>query len=462
MDNLSRKLTRREVRAALGRLPKELDETYDQAMQRIQDQDEDEAALAHKVLCWISYALRPLTVTELQHALAVQLGDDDLDEDGIHEPELIVSVCAGLVTLDEESDHIRLVHYTTQSYFERIRTSRFPGAYSSMAQTCLTYLAFGPFSQRYCMSEDELHTRYEWYPFLKYAARNWGYHVRQGIDRQLHELTLEFLSSSISVLSTAQVLSNLLRDDAYEDSLLDSAVTWDFSFLGPPNPTPNLTPLYNASLYGLADIARDLISQGASLNDKQYGTDEDLTLLHIAAQQGHAEMVGLLLHAGAEASPIFRDPSCPEMTALSMAVKEGHLPTVQAFVDGGVDCNRLNVNRMSPLAIAVTQNHIDIVRYLIDKGANIDGKPTAQKPVSTHQKLSFHGPADGDTEGDTEDDTEDDIEGMNDDSSSRSKLNPPLHSAAEYGSEFMARLLLDHGADMSLTDTWGETALHAR
>ncbi len=99
MDNLAKKLTRREVRTALNSLPKELDETYDQAMQRIQNQDEGQAALAHKVLYWISYSLRPLTAAELQHALAVELGDDDLDEDGLYETELMVSVCAGLVTV---------------------------------------------------------------------------------------------------------------------------------------------------------------------------------------------------------------------------------------------------------------------------------------------------------------------------------------------------------------------------
>ncbi|RWA06648.1 hypothetical protein EKO27_g8459 [Xylaria grammica] len=50
MDSLGKKLTRREIRAALGSLPKELDETYDQAMLRIQNQDEGQAALAHRVL----------------------------------------------------------------------------------------------------------------------------------------------------------------------------------------------------------------------------------------------------------------------------------------------------------------------------------------------------------------------------------------------------------------------------
>ncbi|KAK4101588.1 hypothetical protein N658DRAFT_425381, partial [Parathielavia hyrcaniae] len=145
MDSLAKKLTRREVRAALSSLPKELDETYDQAIQRIDSQDEGQTALAHRVLYWISCSLRPLTVAELRHALAVEPGDRDLDEDGLHDPELLVYVCAGLVTVDEESHQVRLVHYTTQDYFKRIGIARLSVATSTIARTCLTYLLFDTF-----------------------------------------------------------------------------------------------------------------------------------------------------------------------------------------------------------------------------------------------------------------------------------------------------------------------------
>ncbi|KAK4112126.1 hypothetical protein N656DRAFT_768782 [Canariomyces notabilis] len=187
MDSLAKKLTRREVRTALGSLPKELDETYDQAMQRIQNQDEGQAALAHRVLYWISYSLRPLTVAELQHALAVEPGDDDLEEDGLHETEFMVSVCAGLVTVDRESDQIRLVHYTTQSYLERTRTARFPEARSTIAKTCLAYLLFRPFAERYCLRKAELYTRLRNYPFLRYAASHWGDHVRDELGNDVRD-----------------------------------------------------------------------------------------------------------------------------------------------------------------------------------------------------------------------------------------------------------------------------------
>lgn len=90
-----------------------LDQAYKEAMERINEQKPGFRRLANKVLSWITCAKRPLTTSELQHALAVEVGDTKLDEDNIERIERIVSVCAGLVTVDKETGIIRLVHYTT-------------------------------------------------------------------------------------------------------------------------------------------------------------------------------------------------------------------------------------------------------------------------------------------------------------------------------------------------------------
>jgi hypothetical protein len=64
------------------------------------------------VLSWICCAKRPLTTTELQHALAVEIEEDQLDEYNFPEVEDIVDVCAGLVMIDQGRNIIRLIHYT--------------------------------------------------------------------------------------------------------------------------------------------------------------------------------------------------------------------------------------------------------------------------------------------------------------------------------------------------------------
>jgi hypothetical protein len=87
-------------------------------MDRIEGQVSGQEKLAKEVLLWITCAKRPLITSELQHALAVEVGKPELDEENLSKIEYMVSVCAGLVTVDEDSNIIRLVHYTTQEYFE--------------------------------------------------------------------------------------------------------------------------------------------------------------------------------------------------------------------------------------------------------------------------------------------------------------------------------------------------------
>jgi hypothetical protein len=52
--------------------------------------------------------------------LAIEPGAKTLHSDDVYDIEDAISVCAGLVTVDKESDIVRLVHYTTQKYFEHI------------------------------------------------------------------------------------------------------------------------------------------------------------------------------------------------------------------------------------------------------------------------------------------------------------------------------------------------------
>src|SRR5882762_4311390 len=109
------KITEDDIRIALDRLPtgsEAYDHAYKSAMERIEEQDTDGKGLAKRVLLWITCARRPLTTTELQHALATEAGKSEFNKKRQPHVEDMVSVSAGLVTVDEESNIIRLVHYT--------------------------------------------------------------------------------------------------------------------------------------------------------------------------------------------------------------------------------------------------------------------------------------------------------------------------------------------------------------
>jgi len=109
MDSLVGKLSTAQVRKALGKLPKGVDDTYDEAMERIEQQDEDRKNLSKQVFSWITHTFRPLSVQELQHALATEIGTSEIDPEATIDEDILTSVCAGLVVIDETQHVVRLV-----------------------------------------------------------------------------------------------------------------------------------------------------------------------------------------------------------------------------------------------------------------------------------------------------------------------------------------------------------------
>ena len=97
------------IRDTLKILPKGLDETYHKTLQRIRGQPEEHWKLAERVFDWITYALEPLSVDGLKHALATKPDTTLLSNDDLINQKFLLSVCAGLVVIDDESSIIRFV-----------------------------------------------------------------------------------------------------------------------------------------------------------------------------------------------------------------------------------------------------------------------------------------------------------------------------------------------------------------
>ena len=184
----------------LSRGSEDLETAYNEVVKRIEAQPVEHQALARRVISWITYAKRPLSLIELQLALAVETGTSEMDEDNIPGPDENTSVCAGLLAIDEESNIIRLVHYTTEEYFGRIRLSWMPNGDSDIAITCLTYLSFDIFGAGSDSADTDLPGRssetsradsYYWEfedvfssnPFLDCAVYQWGSHARLTTDK---------------------------------------------------------------------------------------------------------------------------------------------------------------------------------------------------------------------------------------------------------------------------------------
>jgi hypothetical protein len=109
MESLKSKSKPKEVLKALESLPQGLDDTYKEAMERIKTQCEHDRNLAERVLSWVTYAFRPLSLQELQYALGTEPGMTRVEDDDLDDEEVLISVCAGLVVVDGESSIVRLV-----------------------------------------------------------------------------------------------------------------------------------------------------------------------------------------------------------------------------------------------------------------------------------------------------------------------------------------------------------------
>ena len=402
MDSLVSKGSRKAVRESLKTLPKDLDGTYEEAMRRIEDQNEDERLLARQVLMWISSAVRPLKLDELQEALAVEADAHQLDEDNLTEGELLTSVCAGLVTVDKSSNVIRLVHYSAQEYFKRVASIKFATAHIDIAKTCLTYLLFDDFASGPTTDEDAAVRKIHKHHFLSYAAKNWGNHARGDPEQIVSEAILTFLGDSNKLSSSVQV--NHFVEHWY--------VGESQRFI------KDSTGLHIAAHFGLAYIMDILLSKGASTAAKDSLGE---TALHRAARNGHERAVGLLLERGANIEAEDNEG----WTALHSAVAGGNAAVVLLLLEKGAKVSK-GIDGRTALHFAAEFGNEAIASALLGNGADVMAHSL---PSGSAFIRKFYG---GRT---------------------------PLHWAAAQGYDSLAKLLLEHGADVNAKSFTARTAL---
>ena len=237
-------------------------------MERINTQQPGFRRLAEKALSWITCARRPLTTSELQHALAVVVGDSKLDEDNLERTERIISVCAGLATIDEESGIIRLVHYTTQEYFERTQRQWFPDAQTNITTICISYLSFDQFKSGICQNDAEFEQRLQLNRLYDYAAHNWGHHARA-----VPTLTFEIISFLKRKAYMEASIQALLAKKLYSSHIEYSQ--------GSPK---DVAGLHLAAYFGIKAIVQLLFENGAEIEAKD---NNGRTPLFWAAVNGH-------------------------------------------------------------------------------------------------------------------------------------------------------------------------------
>ncbi|KAK6535933.1 hypothetical protein TWF281_000182 [Arthrobotrys megalospora] len=446
LDSINGIISRKAVRVILSKRSKEddvYDSAYNGAMERIQGQVRHSRDCAIKVLSWIVCAKRPLTMSELQHALAVEVESDEpeFDKENIPEADEMISVCAGLVTLDEESKIIRLIHYTTQEYFERTRENWFPEVEADIARTCVTYLRYDTFSSGFSPSHPQFQEKIAENPLYDYASRNWGDHVRLSLKIDGTQLVLDFLEDGMKVRSCTQAMraSPRYSDDPQMNGMHLAAHFGLLKCVEAMLPGKNLdvrsfngwTALSWAAASGYIPIVKLLLDKGADVE----GTAWTATPLILAAKFEHFNIAELLLSRGAD----INKADNMRRTPLSWATETGNIKMIEMLLDEGADINTADgtySTNFTPLFYAIKKGYVTVVKLLLDRDAKFETRaPDQESPLYFASSLGNEAIVKLLLEKGAQVNAEDYIH------------RAPITVAAEKGYEAVARILLDNGAN---------------
>lgn len=144
-----------------------------------------------KLVAWVVYSRKPLTLQELEAALATQMDSKTKEGTEEHQFALIeeeLNSAAGII-LEITNNNVHLIHQSAKDFILKERklvgASCFndldPKAY--LGRVCLIYLNFKDFQKGPCGSK-KLNRRKKEYPLLEYAARNWHTHLEHADDTE--------------------------------------------------------------------------------------------------------------------------------------------------------------------------------------------------------------------------------------------------------------------------------------
>ncbi|KAF8327084.1 ankyrin repeat-containing domain protein [Amanita rubescens] len=439
IEALGKKHNAGEVLETLRVLPKTFPDIYDDAMNRIES-DNENSELALKVLSFLVYARRQLTLRELQHFLAVRPGDTDFRDEYVTDGDVLLSVCAGLVVIDDETGVVRLVHFTAQEYFDNIRTSKFPVGDQEMGHACLIYLSFNTFR----MLSQSLLDSLGRYALLEYIIQYWHLHISDHQDALRTPLTAFFKDGAL-----LSAYSYFMWLSTYAPSTLRS-YHGDPYFNHRRHYRHPYTGLHAAAAAGLQRVAAWLIADNAGANSQDQINSQDhmgRTPLMDASLGGHEKVVDLLITNGADIN--VQDADKWGDMALQAASRHGHEAVVKLLLENGADINAGDRWLETALQAASEEGHKAVVELLLKNGADINARTIGRYDTALGRASARGHKAVVELL----------LENGADINAEVSEFGSALGCASYSGWEAVVKLLLENGADVNAEDEWGHSAL---
>jgi ankyrin repeat protein len=436
LDALGKCRNRATLRKSLATLPPTLEKTYDRVLCGITEED---SVYAIRVLRWLTFAERPLTLDEIAEIVAIDVDRDAHydEEEVLEDPMEALDICSSLVSISTHIGDRRqgssrqvamLAHYSVKEYFLSDRICAGSAArysmqhttcHSILARSCLGYL------EQILQSDLRSNETLQKAKLARYCAEFWMDHAEEAGEADVE---------------TAQVAVRLLSAEnaAYLNwlQIYDPENPWD---------RPNLTrslgnvahPLYYAALFGLADVVDLLLEKGADANAQggQYGN-----ALQAAAGSGHERTVQLLIAHGAQVNAL--NPRYG--SALQAASEGGHYQVVKHLIYAGADVNLQGGDYGSALDLAIGNEHAAVVQLLLENGADVelishDGQ-TPLNSASTKGDIGIVKLL---------------LEYGADESAANDEGWTPVNSASDYGHLEVAKLLIESGADITIASGRG-------
>jgi ankyrin repeat protein len=346
-------------------LPKTLDQTYERTLSAIREED---CEYAIRILQWLTFLARPLSVKEIAQVVAID-AERDLAFDSnevLEDPLEVLDICSSLVIITTDKAKgssrpaqqiIALAHYSVQEYLvsDRIRQGS-AKQYSMQEGECHNAIARGSLKYLIQLQQPLSRDMFKAIALAKYTAQFWSSHLRKTGGDEIER-------------ASPLMMSLMARDEpAYLNwiRLHDPETPWKTLDLERSLDTIPM-PLYYAAMLGFRTVISRLLSKDADVNAQggQYGN-----ALQAASLRGHEQVVKMLLDKGAKVNA----QGGFYGNALQAALVGGHEQAVKMLLDKGADVNAQGGQYGNALQAASERGHEQTVKMLLDKGANVNAQ----------------------------------------------------------------------------------------
>lgn len=328
-------------------------------MTRVQSQPQGLRDLAVQCFLWLTFAKRSLVVSELIHAVTIQVGDAQLLHDTLPLAQDLSLACRGFITIDGED--CRFIHASAKEYIADSLITMFPYSQHQLriADVCATYLSFAKFNDGPCPTPAEFEARCNTYRLYEYAATQWGHHAREASVSS--EPIMKFLQNPGNVNASIQALLQ---------------------------PSPGeVTGLHLAAHFGLSHVTDAILAAGIHPNcidsnghtplwwavreDRISAVKSSLVrldsiTLHALVKMGKHDEVELILHAGHDVNKL----DYRKRTALHEAVLSFNPLLIDTLIRNGVNIDAEDMDGETALGIAVLLKKEYLVHILLRSSAN--------------------------------------------------------------------------------------------